>query len=220
MRVNFNTPATPVTAKKTVHNITILDSSGSMNGGKWSAAVEFANKEMTDYQNQDLVNVVFSTIIFSSHNRIVVTQWRATAPTQIDVVKDFHGDMTALNDAIATTLIRVKADNQEEQVLVKIFTDGDENNSRVYSPAAVTKLVKECMSQGYTITFAGTAGDVRTAQRMYGIDASNTFVHENTADSIVDYGVQTRGITMSYFKSVAKGEDVTRGFYKTIENEN
>lgn len=220
MRVNFNTPVTPVTAKKTVHNIIILDSSGSMKGGKWSAAVEFANKEMTDYQNQDLVNIVFSTIIFSSHNRIVTTQWRATNPTEIDVVKDFHGDMTALNDAIVTTLIRVKADNQEEQVLVKIFTDGDENNSRVYNPATVIRLVKECMSQGYTITFAGTAEDVRTAQRMYGIDKSNTFVHQNTVESIMDYDVQTRSITMSYFKSVAKGEDVTKGFYKTIENEN
>lgn len=219
MRVNFNTP-TQTTDKKTVHNIIILDSSGSMGGSKWNAAVEFANKEMTDYQSQDLVNVVFSTIIFSSNNHILTKQWRTANPTQIDVVKSFHGGNTALNDAIATTLIKVKADNQEEQVLVKIFTDGQENDSRVYNPADVTKLVNECMLQGYTITFAGTEHDVKIAQRMYGIDKSNTFVHENTADSIVDYGIKTRNVTMAYFKSVAKGENVTKGFYKTIENEN
>lgn len=75
MRVNFNTPA-QTTEKKTVHNITILDSSGSMKGGKWSAAVEFVNKEMAEYKNQDLVDVVFSTVIFSNSEHINFLQWK------------------------------------------------------------------------------------------------------------------------------------------------
>jgi len=218
MRVNFNKPESVSTDKKTVHNIVILDSSGSMGGDKWKAAVEFVNNEMKEYVNQDIVNVLFSTIIFSSRNQIRTVQWRESSPIAIDADKNFMGNMTALNDAIYQTLDKKDIDDGC-QVLVKIFTDGNENGS-INNNRTVSELVKECILKGYTITFSGTQGDVETAKRLYGIDDSNTFVHTNTADSIADYGQQTRVITMSYFKSVAKGEDVTTGFYsKTINNE-
>lgn len=53
MRVNFNAPVQNNTTKKTVHNIVILDSSGSMNGEKWQSAVKFVNDEMDVYKTQD-----------------------------------------------------------------------------------------------------------------------------------------------------------------------
>ena len=98
MRVDFNTPVLPVTEKKVVHNIAIIDSSGSMSGPKWMSAVEFANKEIAEYKNQDLVDVVFSTVIFSNSSNIV--QWRTNTPKQVDYRYDFIGSGTALNDAI------------------------------------------------------------------------------------------------------------------------
>jgi hypothetical protein len=219
MRVNFNAPVLPVTEKKVVHNITILDSSGSMGGSKWLSAVQFVNKEMVEYQNQDLVDVVFSTVIFSNSSNII--QWRTNTPKQVDYRYDFIGSGTALNDAIVQTLNKVLADNQEEQVLVKIFTDGQENGSRFANERDVKKVINTCMEKGYTITFSGTAYDVRVAQNLYGIDASNTFVHENTAKSIDKYAAETVQTTTAYFKAVAKGEDVTRGFYtKTTTTNN
>lgn len=220
MRVNFNTPAIPVTTKKVVHNIAILDSSASMDGSKWVAAVDFVNKEMAEYKNQDLVDVVFSTVIFSNSGQINFLQWKTNTPKAVDEAFDYIGMNTALNDAIVKTLNKELESNQGEQVLVKIFTDGQENGSRFCNENDVKKAITACMEKGYTITFSGTAGDVRTAQKLYGVDESNTFVHQNTAESIMDYSEKTRGITMTYFKSVAKGEDVTKGFYKTIQNEN
>ena len=221
MRVNFNTPVIPVTTKKVVHNIAILDSSGSMGGSKWVAAVDFVNKEMAEYKNQDLVDVVFSTVIFSNSGDINFLQWKTNTPRIVDATFDYLGSNTALNDAIVKTLNKELESNQGEQVLVKIFTDGQENGSRFSNENDVKKAIKACMEKGYTITFSGTERDVKVAQKLYGVDESNTFVHENTADSIVDYGVQTRGMTITYFKAVAAGEDVTKGFYsKTINNEN
>lgn len=219
MRVDFNSPVLPVTEKKVVHNITILDSSGSMGGSKWASAVKFVNKELAEYQNQDLVDVVFSTVIFSNSTNINILQWKTNTPRQVDVTFDYLGNNTALNDAIVQTLNKVLADNQEEQVLVKIFTDGQENGSRFANERDVKKVISTCMEKGYTITFSGTEHDVKVAQNLYGIDASNTFVHENTAKSIDKYAAETVQTTNAYFKAVAKGENVTRGFYKTINND-
>lgn len=213
MRVNFNAPVLPVTEKKVVHNIAIIDSSGSMSGRKWLSAVEFANKEIAEYKNQDLVDVVFSTVIFSNSTNINILQWRADVPRLVNLTFDYLGNNTALNDAIVKTLNKVLEDNREEQVLVKIFTDGQENGSRYANERDVKKVISTCMEKGYTITFSGTAYDVRVAQNLYGIDASNTFVHENTVASIDKYAAETVQTTNAYFKAVAKGENVTRGFY-------
>lgn len=213
MRVNFNAPVLPVTEKKVVHNIAIIDSSGSMSGRKWLSAVEFANKEIAEYKNQDLVDVVFSTVIFSNSTNINILQWRADVPRLVNLTFDYLGNNTALNDAIVKTLNKVLEDNREEQVLVKIFTDGQENGSRYANERDVKKVISTCMEKGYTITFSGTEHDVKVAQNLYGIDESNTFVHQNTPKSIDKYAAETVQTTNAYFKAVANGENVTRGFY-------
>lgn len=225
MRVNFNAPVLPVTEKKVVHNIAIIDSSGSMGGNifksKWASAANFVNKEMVEYKNQDLVDVVFSTVIFSNSTNINILQWRADVPRLVNLTFDYLGNNTALNDAIVKTLNKVLEDNREEQVLVKIFTDGRENGSRYANERNVKKVISTCMEKGYTITFSGTEHDVKVAQNLYGIDESNTFVHQNTPKSIDKYAAETVETTNAYFKAVAKGENVTRGFYsKTITTNN
>lgn len=222
MRVNFNQPVVN-TEKKTVHNLIIMDSSGSMQGGKWAAAVKFINNEIERYKTETLVNVIHSIVIFSGSSAIKFRNWREANPITVNSTSEFIGDMTALNDAIGNCLIKALIENRDEQLLVKIFTDGQENASRQYSAADARDLIKSCEDKGWTITFGGTDVDVQMAQRLYGIDASNTIVHDNTPTGIDEMNYKYGGDTTAYFTNVAEGKDVTRGFFKQInktENEN
>ncbi len=213
MRVNFNQPVVN-TEKKTVVNIVVLDSSGSMKGSKWHSGIELINTEFEEYKKQNDVNVVYSTVIFSDN--VSIKQWREANPTMLDVVKEFQGNYTSLNDAIGITIQRALDENITDQVLIKIVTDGGENHSRSYRVGQVRDLILKAQDKGWTITFAGTEEDVQTAQRLYGVDASNTVVHDNTGAGFEKMSAQTVIATRSMFKSYAAGQDVSKGFYKTI----
>jgi len=213
MRVNFNQPVVN-TEKKTVVNIVVLDSSGSMKGSKWHSGIELINTEFEEYKKQNDVNVVYSTVIFSDN--VSIKQWREANPTMLDVVKEFQGNYTSLNDAIGITIQRALDENITDQVLIKIVTDGGENHSRSYRAGQVRDLILKAQDKGWTVTFAGTEEDVQTAQKLYGVDASNTVVHDNTGAGFEKMSAQTIGATRSMFKSYAAGQDVSKGFYKTI----
>lgn len=215
MRVNFNQSQPVVnTGQKKIHNVLILDSSGSMSGAKWNAAIEFANGDLA-INKQDTVDVENSVVIFSHYIK-ESTVWKAKTPQRLDNRSEFIGGSTALTDAIGETLTKLLKEVNGEHVLVKIFTDGEENASKRFSRFEVRELIQRCENLGWTITFAGTEYDVKQAQKLYGVDASNTIIHQNTAESIQAMAVTYRSATSKMSKSYAAGEDVTRGFFKTI----
>lgn len=216
MRVNFNQPVTQsvTTERKTVHNIVILDSSGSMQGSKWENAVKMVNLEFEEYRKQNDVNLTYSVIIFS--NEVKIAQWKEASPRSINVKDDFIGWGTALNDSIGITLDKLYNEFTNDHVLLKVCTDGEEGHSRKYTSFQVRDLIQKAQLKSWTITFAGTERDVQTAQRLYGVDASNTVVHDNTGAGFEKMSAKTIGATRSMFKSYAAGQDVSKGFYKTI----
>ncbi len=213
MRVNFNQPVVN-TEKKTVHNIVILDSSGSMRGSKWNNAVNMVNLEFEEYRKQNDVNLTYSVVIFSSEAKIV--QWKESSPRPINIVSDYIGWGTALNDTIGITLDKLYNEFTNDHVLVKIATDGEECSSRSYTSFQVRDLIQKAQEKGWTVTFAGTEKDVQTAQRLYGVDASNTVVHDNTGAGFEKMSKETIIATRQMMSNYAAGQDVSKGFYKTI----
>jgi len=101
-------------------------------------------------------------------------------------------------------------------VLVKIFTDGENNWKRSLEANAI-EAIKTLQQQGITVTFVGTKEDVSRIQRTFGIDESNTLVHDNTGKGVQEAFEKTRGATQAYTKNVVAGNDVSRGFYKNIK---
>lgn len=205
--------------KPTVHNVFILDSSASMYGGKYDNAVEGINVEIKTLKDQTEINYTQSLVEFAESSNIRKQIWFQ----DIKEVNAFQGknfyQNTALNDAIGFTINEVyKSMKEGDKVLLKIFTDGQENASKKYSSSTVQKLIKEAETRGFTITFEGTQSDTQFAIRNYGISQSNTHVHDNTARG-VKMSAETRvAATVAYSKSLLAGEDVTLNFYtKSIE---
>ncbi len=216
---------TRTVANKIIHNIHILDRSGSMKGAKFKNAVSGILDEIKVLKKiEKTENVTYTqTIVAFSHSYEINTLCFRTKLNNLNLTKKSFGKAdgyTALNDAIGLTLDKFM--DTKDQVLVKIFTDGEENNSTTpYRNNHVLKsLLNLCKEKGWTITFVGTKFDVKKMQILYNLDESNTFVHDNTPESITDSFVNTVSMNTNYAKRVVAGEDVTTGYYtKTINND-
>lgn len=220
----------PKSSKKftgTIHHVHILDSSGSMAGGKYENAISGINLDIRSIKDtrKDFQELTETMTI------VEFGGWRTTKHITLKKVEDVDvfvsrniGGGTPLYQTIGETIdYLLKEKKKEDKVVLKIFTDGGENSSigeyRNYSilKNLISKVEKE---DNFTITFVGTEGDVRTVNKLLGIDMSNMLVHDNTVIGTQTAFLNTVSSTHNYRKSVLKGKNVTTNFYtKTIENE-
>ncbi len=206
-----------VKKKITIHIVDILDVSGSMaNQNKIGFAVKGIKSGVEDLKGSDIANYTHTLVHFSGWNDIK-TEY-SQKPIKDAVVPNLSTrGWTALSDALGNTIQSLMTlANGKDKYLIKIFTDGGENDSRVWNHQKVAKMIKEAEKKGFTITFVGTAQDVRLATQLYSIDDSNTLVHENTADSVNDSFIVSNAATMSYAAGASAGRAVTKGFYKKM----
>ena len=103
--------------------------------------------------------------------------------------------------------------NKEDKVLVKVYTDG-QNNTKYEYQAKAAELIKKVQKENFTVTFVATPEDLKKIMSDINIDESNTLATANTPDGFMESMKMSRGATMSYFASAEKGEDVLVGFYK------
>lgn len=191
----------------------ILDCSGSMFwGNKYITAVEGINKELKTLP-EVMGNFTFSLIEFGGRDRIEIIRNKSSDLNRVEPRLHDMG-CTALSQAIVRGLGLFKLGVKDAKYLVKIFTDGGENNSPAGNTERAAKLIQQFNGAGHTITFVGTELDVQNAIWRYGIDESNTFVHNNTKEGIDKYIGETVSLNAVYAKRVRDGKDVTRSFYK------
>lgn len=206
----------PETILKTVHNVHVLDVSGSMNEGypsKISIAVNGINAEIEALKKDNTVKYTNTLICFSVGTPD--TKAYMIPIEQMQVVRAHANGGTALHDAIGETITRLRASKKyDENVLIKVFTDGGENSSRKYTGPQIQKLIGEVESEGITVAFVGTEAEVAYAVNSYGVHASNTFTHDNTVDSLQDSFLSMSTNTMNYSKKLRSGIDVKRGFFE------
>lgn len=201
----------------TIHNVFILDASGSMSGGKIKNAIEGINNEISELKKSKEA-IFYQTIVDFSYAYDIRMPIINQPISEVEQYSSISRGATALNDAIGKTLNLIKSTNKPNvKVLVKIFTDGGENDSKEFSYDKIKSLIKECEGIGFTITFVGTEYDTNAAINNYGIHASNTLVHDNTAIGMKMSMDMSTMSTRSYAIKVSKGEDVLTGFYKQEE---
>lgn len=204
--------------KPTIHNVHILDASGSMRGGKLTNAIKGINQEIDTLKKDDTVIYTQTIVDFSDNNDIRTRMYKQPIIECSEYTCSARG-LTALYQTIGETLTRLLNDNKRsEKVLVKIFTDGQENNSTgpFADKSNLSELIKECESKGFTVTFVGTELDTRAIIDSLKIDASNTLVHDNTAAGMGQTFAFATMSTMTYASNVKRGKNVTRGFYKKV----
>lgn len=199
----------------TIHNVYILDASGSMGGGKLDNALIGINTEIKLLKKDKNTNYIQTLVDFSNYYDIR-TPYFMVPISNISHYSAVSRNMTALNQAVGETLDKLLLSvDKKDKVLVKIFTDGKENNSQYpyRMNSALARKIKECEDKGFTITFVGTELDVNDVVQNLNINISNTLVHDNTSAGVTNAFICSTASTQLYSKKVARGKDVSREFY-------
>jgi len=133
----------------TIHIVNIVDASGSMSGGKIKAANEAVQKDIRMILETKDVNYTYTLVSFSDNNDIN-THLFLNTPASIGKVENFRTrGMTALYDAVSTTLVRVKEKvSKNDKVVVTIITDGEENDSRLYNQLKTKNIIVLAAANG------------------------------------------------------------------------
>lgn len=200
----------------TVHIVNILDVSGSMRD-KLKDCKKALKDELKALQSEtDGINYVYSLILFSDysyyHYLVNKTLVCGVDSGIIDSVE--HMGMTALYDAVYKTLDYFR--DVTDKVLVKIYTDGEENGSTTYTSKDASRLIEDLNSKNFTITFVGTDTDVDNVIRKLRIDPTNTLKYDGTSKGLADSIAFSNDARVNYSKELRAGNDVRTGFYKSF----
>lgn len=204
-----------------IHNVHILDVSFSMNGEKYRSALDSIKKEVELLSKESNADYTETYMEFSGPEHMNLIRYKVPMK-EVNISSKGCITNTAMNDAIGFTLRRLLEDkmSDNEKVLVKIFTDGEENASQKETYETIKTLIKECEDKGFTITFIGTHKDVSTVVKRMSIPLSNTLSHDNTSKDIIRTMSMSFMATTNYTDNVLQGKDVKENFYtKTVVEE-
>lgn len=203
----------------TIHNVQVIDVSSSMNDKsvyngpkKIDMAIQGVNAEINALQEDNSVNYTNTIFCFATNVR---TEMYMTPMSNVKPVSFIADGWTALNDAVGEAITRVRASKKyDEKAIIKVFTDGGENRSRKYSPQQIKDLIAEVEGEGITVAFVGTTAEVAFAMNNYGVDGSNTFIHDNTTRGVQASYLSMASNTMNYASKVLRKKDVKKNFFE------
>ncbi len=209
---------------RTVHNLIILDESGSMEIIKQATITGFNEVVQT-------IKGVEESFPEQTHFVSLVTFNGLGIDTKLFAKKvknlreldgeTFQPDAsTPLYDAIgfSVTKLRKKIAAESCDVLVTIITDGEENASREYTGAAVKKLIDEMKKQGWTFTYIGANHDVE--QVAYSLSITNSLkfeANETDVKRAFDHDKKARHI---HAAKLRYNENVQERYFEDADDEN
>jgi Mg-chelatase subunit ChlD len=162
-----------------------LDRSGSMQGERWTHAIDSINEYINGLKSEKVEGTV-SIVAFDTlgANMRLETLAEDKSIAYFDALKHDviqPSGMTPLFDAAANVMDRALENNAKRTVVV-IMTDGEENSSREYTQAKIKDKVKALTEKKWEVLFLGANFDVSNytaasglAQtKMRNVDFNNT----------------------------------------------
>ncbi|MCX8473825.1 MAG: VWA domain-containing protein, partial [Sediminibacterium sp.] len=206
--------------KHQVHNLIILDESGSMSSIKTSTIQGFNELIQTikgiEHKFPDQDHVVTFVSFNSLHENLLHFVEPVSKLTPLDQNSYKPNSNTPLLDTMGNIITKLKNHLQHESdynVLVTILTDGEENSSKEYSQASIKNLVEELQQKNWTFTYIGTDHNVEAVAQSLNIpnflkfekneeDMKNMFVKENNARMVYCLKIEEREFNLSedYFR--------------------
>jgi len=169
----------------------IMDKSGSMGGFEGDTIGGFNSllaKQKALKGECRLTTVLFDNEYQLLHDRIEI---EAVSPM---TEKDYSaGGMTALLDAVGTTIGKIKAvqensakEYRADKVMFVIITDGQENASREYSAWQIKEQIKRQKKEGWEFIFLGANIDAVEAAAEIGISRERAakYVQDKRGNSL------------------------------------
>ncbi len=205
--------------KQTVHNLIILDESGSMESIKsqiisgFNETVQSIKGSQKKYPKQEHFISVVSFNDLS--NKLLHFIDPVEKLNEIDAERYQPAAMTPLFDAIGfavNKLYQVVKDQKNCNVLVTIMTDGAENASREYSGKQIKELIEKLKQEKWTFTYIGTDHDVD--QIALHLSITNTLIFEKNEAGIKDMFEKERKSRDTYYSKVQRNENTTDDFFE------
>ena len=175
--------------KAQIHNLIIVDESGSMSGlekvtmdgiNETIATIKKAQEDFADTQQHYL-----TLVTFDAHGGGVPPIRTHIDAVPIVAVKDFKNynpyGGTPLFDAMGETLTRLYErikDNENATGVVTVITDGMENSSRKWSGEALRKHIERLKEEGWSFSYMGSCHDVVEVTMKLSIDHVMEFDHD------------------------------------------
>jgi uncharacterized protein YegL len=209
--------------KHQVHNLIILDESGSMEPIKTNIIQGFNELVQTIQGIERQFPEQEHFISFISFNGLGQKLLHFIDPVsklkQIDD-KTYQPDAnTPLFDAMGFSINKLKHSLQGQtdyNVLVTILTDGEENASKEYSGNAIKKLVEELKQNRWTFTYIGTDHDVEKTANSLSIN--NTMIFEKNDADIKRMFMKEHSARFKYSEKIRLDEDTSSNYFDEKED--
>lgn len=205
--------------KHLVHNLIILDESGSMESIKRPTIQSFNEIIQTARAMEKQFPEQEHRISFLTFNGVgrTIHLWNqpVAEAALIDETKYNPDATTPLYDAMGLSISRLHtelSDIPEHNVLVTIFTDGEENASVEWKGSDIKKLVEKLQNRNWTFTYIGTDHDVsQSADR---IAIKNVMAFSKDEEGIAEMFEVERQARFAYNTKIRNKESTREGFYK------
>ena len=205
--------------KHQVHNLIILDESGSMGSIKKTIiegfneivqTVKGIEKEFPEQEH------FISLVTFNGlGQKLLHFIDPVSRLEQIDDKRYQPDASTPLYDAMGFSFAKLRqvVDNLTDyNVLVTILTDGEENASTEYTGKAIKKLIEELKLNHWTFTYIGTDHDVEKFAASISITNPLVF-NKNEADMKAMF-VKEQSSRRNYSEKIREKKDTGDDFYK------
>ena len=175
--------------KAQIHNLIIVDESGSMGGleqatiggiNETIATIRKAQEDFADTQQHYLTLLTFDT---GGYGVPPIRLHMAAMPiAQVTDFTNYHPrGGTPLFDAMGESLTRLHdyiKDDENATAVVTIITDGMENASRKWTGEALRHLIEQLKEEGWTFSYMGSCHDVVEVTMKLSIDHVMEFDHD------------------------------------------
>lgn len=201
-----------------VHNLIIVDASGSMSriyNQALSGINETLNTIRIARKNNKEIEQYVSLLSFADGGEEL--QYICKHKPIEDIKKVLPNDytlrgMTALYDAVGISVTRLTHHVKEgDRVLVTIITDGYENDSREWSKDQLTELIDGLRKEDWVFTFIGADQDVEEEAAKMGIE--NTLRFEATIEGTEQMFERERSARLRWNTRISRDEEVLEGCY-------
>ena len=211
-----------MTKKHQVHNLIILDESGSMESIKKSTIQGFNELVQTvkgigkQYPEQEHL---ITLITFNGlGHKILHFIDPVEKIEQIDATRYNPDASTPLYDTMGFAFAKLRqiVENVEDyNVLVTIMTDGEENASTEYSGAAIKKIVEELKQNRWTFTYIGADHDVDHFAASISID--NIMKYEKNSEDMECMFEKEKRARAMYSQRIDECQPTPEGGYYSEE---
>lgn len=182
-----------------------LDRSGSMQGERWTHAIDSINEYINGLKNEKIegeVNVTAFDTNGNSVRLVELVEGQSIAyyePLAHDAATP--SGMTPLFDAAANVMDRA-LENNADRTIVVIMTDGEENSSKEYNQSKIKDKVKLLEAKKWEVVFLGANFDVTAYTAGSGL-SSGKMRNVNFSDVIARNAMQAdlTSSTVAYAKA-------------------